>query len=172
MREVIVYGRGGQGAVTASRLLAIAAFMDGKQSQGFPSFGVERRGAPVKAFARINDKPINIRSHIYKADYAIILDPTLIKDLNIIKDLKKDAVVIVNTNNKNMKINNFKVFTFDASSLALDIFKKDIVNTIMVAAFSRFTKEISQKSVEKGLEEIFKGKVLELNEKAVGKVFK
>ena len=68
MKEVIVYGRGGQGAVTASQLLAISAFIDGKHSQGFPSFGVERRGAPVTAFARIDDKPINIRSHIYKAD--------------------------------------------------------------------------------------------------------
>lgn len=172
MKEVIVYGRGGQGAVTASQLLAITAFIDGKHSQGFPSFGVERRGAPVKAFARIHDKPINIRSHIYQADYAIILDPTLIKDLNIIGDLKKSAIVIVNTNNKSMKINNFKTFTFDASSVALDIFKKDIVNTIMVAAFSRFTKEVSQKSVEKGLEEIFKGKVLEMNKKAVSQVFK
>jgi len=171
MKEVIVYGRGGQGAVTASQLLAISAFIDGKHSQGFPSFGVERRGAPVTAFARIDDKPINIRSHIYKADYAIILDPTLIKDLNIAKDLKKEAVVVVNTNNKNIKISNFKTFIFDASSLALEIFKNDIVNTIMVAAFSKFTNEISKQAVEKGLEEIFKGSVLDLNKRAVGRVF-
>ncbi len=172
MKEVIVYGRGGQGAVTASQLLAIAAFIDGKHSQGFPSFGVERRGAPVTAFARIDEKPINIRSHIYKADYAIILDPTLIKDLNIANDMKKEAVVVINTSNKDIKINKFKVFTFDASSLANEIFKNDIVNTIMVAVFSKFTNEISKQSLEKGLEEIFEAKLLEMNKRAVGEVFK
>ncbi len=77
MKEIVVIGRGGQGAVTSTQVLAVAAFNDGKQCQSFPNFGIERMGAPVKSYCRIDDKPIQLREQVYNADYAIILDPTL-----------------------------------------------------------------------------------------------
>lgn len=170
MKEVIVHGRGGQGAVTAAQLIAIAAFYDGKQSQAFPKFGVERRGAPVQAFARISDKKINMRSQIYNPDYVVVLDPSLIAAEDVTKGIKKNGVVIINTNKK-ARINSFKTYTADATSIALEIFKKDIVNTAMVAAFSRFTREISEESVERAVDDVFKGAVADANKKAVRRLY-
>jgi len=79
MKEIRIHGRGGQGSVTAAELLAVAAFADGKFSQAFPAFGVERRGAPVQAFTRMDDTPIRLRSQVYEPDYVIVQDPTLIE---------------------------------------------------------------------------------------------
>lgn len=170
MREIIVFGRGGQGAVTAAEIIAIAAFVDGKQSQAFPNFGVERRGAPVTAFARISDKEIRIRSQIYDADYAIVLDATLLDSIDVTKNLKRNAKIIINST-KRIKINNFKIFSIDASSVALKLFGKDIVNTAMVAAFARFTKEISEKAVKEAIEQRFKGDIAEKNKQAIDEIW-
>ena len=97
MIEIKILGRGGQGAVTASQILAIAAFYDGKQSQAFPNFGVERRGAPAMAFARIDDKQINIRAHVYNPNIVLVLDASLIQAVNITEGLKKNGKIIVNS---------------------------------------------------------------------------
>src|SRR5512137_1335647 len=97
MIEVRWHGRGGQGAVTSVELLAQAAIGVGKYAQGFPSFGPERRGAPVAAFSRIDDKKIKVRSGIYKPDVVIVLDSSLIGLVNVTDGLKPDGVLIVNT---------------------------------------------------------------------------
>ena len=94
--EIRIHGRGGQGAVTSSQVLAIAAFHSGKQSQAFPNFGVERTGAPVESFVRIDDKPINLRQHVYDPDYVIILDSSLIDDVPVTEGLQKNGVIVVN----------------------------------------------------------------------------
>ncbi|MEM4598264.1 MAG: 2-oxoacid:acceptor oxidoreductase family protein, partial [Candidatus Diapherotrites archaeon] len=91
LKEVRIHGRGGQGAVTSSQVLAVAAFYDGKYCQAFPSFGVERRGAPVEAFTRISDKPILVRNHVYFPDFVLVLDPTLADCVDVSKGLKKDG---------------------------------------------------------------------------------
>ncbi len=98
MIEVSFHGRGGQGAVTAARLLAEAAFIEGKYCQAFPFFGAERRGAPVVAFTRINDKPIRVRSEVYNPDYVVIFDPTILESVDITKGLKPSSLVILNSN--------------------------------------------------------------------------
>lgn len=170
MREIVIWGRGGQGAVTAAQIVAIAAFYDGKQSQAFPNFGVERRGAPVTAFARIADEPIHDRSQIYSADYAIVLDPSLLSAVDVSGSLKKGGVVIINSAKKN-RINSFTTYSADASSVAFRVFGKDIVNTAMVAAFARFTKEISEAAVKKAVDDVFKGEVAEKNKQVIGEVW-
>ena len=98
MIEVRIHGRGGQGAVTSAELIALAAIEEGKYAQGFPSFGPERRGAPVIAFARVNDKPIRLRPKIYQPDVAVVLDPSLLKIVDPSQGLKPGGLLIINTN--------------------------------------------------------------------------
>ena len=98
MIEVRFHGRGGQGAVTSAEMVALAAIEEGKFAQGFPSFGPERRGAPVVSFARVDDKTIRLRSKIYQPDVAVVLDPSLLKILDPSQGLKPGGLLIINTN--------------------------------------------------------------------------
>jgi len=100
MIEIRFHGRGGQGSVVASRILATSIFLDGKYSQSFPAFGVERRGAPVTAFLRVDDKPIRIRTEIYEPDHIVILDPLLVDQVPLADGLKKEGIVIINSSKK------------------------------------------------------------------------
>ncbi len=171
MLEVRAHGRGGQGAVTLVTLLAKAAGYDGKYSQAFPAFGPERRGAPVKAFCRISDNPITLRSQVYNPDYVIVLDSTLLDLPQITEGLKEDSVVIVNSGKK-VKAGK-KTISFDATTLALKILGKDIVNTAMLGVFSKVTKLVKLESVQKAIEEVFggKGKVADLNKELIKEAF-
>ena len=179
MLEVIIHGRGGQGAVTLSKLVAIAAFYEGKYSQAFPVFGIERRGAPAAAFLRIDDKPILIRSEIYEADMIVILDPTLLSIIDIKSSLKKKGNLIINSQKtpdeikKEYSLQGYDICTFDATSLALQVFKKNIVNTAMFAVFSASTKLIHLNAAFQAIEERFSGnkESLILNKKIVGEVY-
>lgn len=176
MIEITIHGRGGQGAVTTSQLLAIAAFNDGKESQAFPSFGPERTGAPLAAFCRIDDKKIQIRSQIYQPDVSIILDETLLELPETI-NVKKGGIIIINTQKTAAQLNlkgNFKVYTVDATGVAMKIFSKPIVNTAILGAFAAITKIVSIDSLRKAIEELLlkKGKSLvEMNIKAVDDVY-
>ncbi len=163
MREVRWHGRGGQGAVTAAEVLAVAAFLDGRYSQAFPHFGVERRGAPVMAFTRIDDKFIRLREHVYEPDYVVVLDPTLIEAVDVTLGLKEDGMLIINTqssaddirNRLSRPIENIRVV--DATSIALEIIGKPFVNMPMLGAFVKATNEVSLESVKKAIGEKFKG---------------
>lgn len=134
MYEITSHGRGGQGSVTAAELLAIAAFNDGLFCQAFPYFGVERRGAPVQAFCRIDEKPIRLRSQIYKPDLAVVQDPTLLGLINL--DVKENGLVLVNSA-KEIEHESIKFKTIDATKLALDIIGKPIVNTSFTWSYSK-----------------------------------
>ncbi len=122
MIEIKCTGRGGQGAVTFSQILAIAAFEEGYPVvQAMPTFGVERRGAPSFSFTRLSKEMcFGIRSQIYTPDVVVVLDPSLLKDLNVTEGLKKNGIVIINTNKPANKlgIKNFKVHTVDATTVA------------------------------------------------------
>ena len=100
MIEIRFHGRGGQGAVTAANLLAMAAFREGKDVQAFPYFGVERRGAPVTAFTKIDDRPVRIKSQIYEPDHVIVMDSSLLKAVDVDQGLKNGGVILVNTDKK------------------------------------------------------------------------
>lgn len=154
MIEIRFHGRGGQGAVIASNMLAEAAFSEGRHVQSFPHFGVERRGAPVAAFARISDAYIRRRHRIHNPDCVVVLDPTLIDTVDVISGLKERGLILINSDkppgNFNFK-NRFRVATVNASEIArqngLGGKAAPIVNTAMLGALSRFTKFIKIESI-------------------------
>ena len=164
MIEIRIHGRGGQGVVTASDLLAVAAFKDGRYSQAFPFFGTERTGAPIATFCRIDSEPIRIRSHIYEPDYVIVLDPTLIGDVDVADGLKKGGVIIVNSASPR-KMKGAK--SIDATKIALDIIGKPFVNVAILGAFAAATGAVSLRSLTEAVKERFSGKMADLNTKAL-----
>lgn len=174
----MIWGRGGQGAVTTGQILAIAALYDNKYCQTFPHFGVERRGAPVQTFVRLDKDPINIRSEVYTPDIVLVLDPTLVGAVDVAKGIKSGGTVIVNTSKKPKELKlkgDFEVHTVDATGIALKIFKIPIVNTPVLGAFSAVTKLVSIKSLLKAIDDKFvetKGKnIAELNKQAIKEVY-
>jgi len=170
MIEIRIHGRGGQGAVTTATLLAKAAGYDGKYSQAFGAFGPERRGAPVKAFCRIDNKPVTIRSQIYNPDYIILLDSSLV-DLPEIEEGAKSNTLFILNSPKDFSINGKKTMTFDATKLALEILGKNIVNTAILGVFSKITRLVSLEGISKAIEEIFTGKIRELNLKIIRRAY-
>ncbi len=162
MIEIRIHGRGGQGAVTAARILAIAYFYEGYYSQAFPFFGVERRGAPVEAYCRVANEKILTREHVYHPDYVIVLDNSLPKEI-INKGTKKETKFFYNSTES-------KDNCFDATSLALDVLGKPIVNTAMVAFFAKKIG-IKKENIIKALEEMFSGSILEKNKEIVEKIY-
>ncbi|MFH1744738.1 MAG: pyruvate ferredoxin oxidoreductase subunit gamma [bacterium] len=171
MVQIRIHGRGGQGVVTAAELIAIAAFNDGKKAQAFPSFGVERTGAPIEAFARIDEKPIRVREHIYKPDILIIQDPTLLDTVDVTKGCSAQTKIIINTakNKKEIKINlpDENIFTIDATKIAMEIIGKNIVNTVILGAVAKNAKLFTLESLKKAVEQKFGSKSKELVEKNI-----
>ncbi|MDO9096956.1 MAG: pyruvate ferredoxin oxidoreductase subunit gamma [Candidatus Methanoperedens sp.] len=170
MKEIRIHGRGGQGSVTAAELLAVAAFEDGKYSQAFPAFGVERRGAPVTAFVRLDDKPIRLRSQIYEPDYVIVQDVTLVDVVNVAAGTKPDGFILINTekNPESFTLDTkASIKTLDATKLAMEIIGKPIVNTILVGAFAGVSGLIKPESIKNAVMERFPGKVGEKNAAAI-----
>ena len=159
MKELRIHGRGGQGSVTAAELIAVAAFEGGVFAQAFPAFGVERRGAPVQAFVRFDNKKIRKRSQVYEPDYIIVQDSTLIKDVNVFQGVKKGGIVIINTE----KTPDFKVpegvrlITIDATSIALNTLGVPITNTTLMGAFAAASGEIKFAALENALKRRFHG---------------
>jgi len=175
MKEIRIHGRGGQGSVTAAEMLSVAAFEDGKFSQAFPAFGVERRGAPVQAFTRINTNPIRLRSQIYNPDYVIVQDATLLETVDVASGVKDDGIIIVNTTEKpeSLKLNTkARVMTVDATKVAMDIIGVPIVNTVLLGAFAGATGEINVESIQHAIRARFSGKVGEKNANAIQKAYK
>lgn len=171
MIEIRFHGRGGQGAVTAAEILAKSAFEDGKYCQAFPFFGAERKGAPVMAFTRINDKPIRRRYQVYNPDYVIVLDETLLEAVDVLSGLKEGGKVIINTKNDVNFGENIKSYSIDATGIALDILGVPIVNTVMLGAFAGATGEVTLDSIIKITKETFPGKIGEKNAEAAKVAF-
>ncbi len=166
MLEIRIHGRGGQGTVTAAELIATAAFYDGQFSQAFPSFGVERRGAPVEAYARIDDKFIRTRSQVYQPDFIIIQDPTLIGSIDVLEGAKKNTLVIVNTTKSPAELGlgkEVKVKTIAATELANKILGKPIINTILLGAWAGASGLVKLESLKKAILERFPGELGEKN---------
>jgi len=172
IKEIRIHGRGGQGGVTLAELIARAAYKEGKWVQAFPYFGAERRGAPVKAFARISDEPILVRSQIYNPDYIIVLDESLLDVANVTEGLKENGTIIINTTlqPEEVNISGYKIATVDATGIALEldllVAGLPVVNTAMAGAFAKATGEITIESVVEAIKEEWKGAVGEKNAKA------
>ena len=177
MIEIRWHGRGGQGAVTAAEVLAVAAFLDGKYSQAFPHFGVERRGAPVMAFTRIDDRYIRLREHVYSPNIVIVLDPTLLDAVDVTQGLKEGGTIIINTQKPiaelKSKLGDYNIRTVDATNIALDVIGKPFVNMPMIGAFVKATGIISLESVKNAVMRKFESnrEIAEKNVSAIEKTY-
>jgi pyruvate ferredoxin oxidoreductase gamma subunit len=186
LKEIRFHGRGGQGAVTAATILAVAGFADGKFTQAFPRFGVERRGAPVEAFTRISDGFIRRKSAVYEPEILVVLDSTLLSIPTssgndsqatpgpaILEGLRKGGLVIINTNKdaSSFGVKNANVKTVDVTALAMQVLGRDIVNTAMLGAFAAFTGLVSTDSIAHGVREHFLGSIADKNIELVNKVY-
>ena len=170
MEQIRIHGRGGQGVVTAAELIAIAAFYDGREAQAFPNFGVERTGAPIQSFARISEQPIITREQIYEPSVLIVQDATLLDTVDVFYGCRPNTKVIINaTANKwpKLKINKNNLYFSPATEIALSIFKKNIVNTIILGASAKYTQLISLESLIKAIQEKFAEKGEEIIKKNI-----
>lgn len=173
MIEIRWHGRGGQGSFTASKLLgASAALFGGRHALSFPSFGPERRGAPVLAFTKIDDKKINDRSEIKKCDFIVVLDETLFSE-SFFNDLKGKGRIIVNTANRGAyaKYDSRVITTVDASAVALEILGRPITNTAMLGALIAVSNIVGLDAVLIGMEGFLKGSLLKKNIEVVQRTF-
>lgn len=161
MEQIRIHGRGGQGVVTAAELIAIAAFNDGQYAQAFPNFGVERSGAPIQSYARISEEPIITREQIYQPSVLIIQDASLLENPDILKGADKNTVFIINAPaayQPPIKLPSKKVYFSPATEIALKIFGRNIVNTVILGAFAKHSGLISLASLKKAITEKFKEK--------------
>lgn len=163
MLEIRWHGRGGQGAKTASLLLAQAAFEIGAYMQAFPEYGPERMGAPVTAYTRISNEPIRIHSNIYEPDVEAVIDPTLIGTVDVTSGLKEDGILLVNTAKDPEYVKERtgfkgKVYTIDASQIALEEIGGNFPNTPMLAAVVKVTDVLDEQKFVENMEGNFKKK--------------
>ncbi len=172
--EICFHGRGGQGSVTAANLLVAAALKDGNKGvQAFPLFGAERRGAPVRAFARISDEEIHLRSEVYFPDIVIVLDESIIEIVDVLKGLKKGGKILINTTKEPEDFdfsNKYQVATVDATGVAIkhDILVGGIpvVNTPILGAVPKILDRVTLPSIQAVIKNKWKGEGGEINVKA------
>ena len=177
--EIRRHGRGGQGAKTASLLLADAAFNTGKYIQGFPEYGPERMGAPITAYNRISDAPITIHSNIYEPDYVVVVDDTLLESVDVTAGLKEDGAIVINTTKNYDYLKNVlngykgKVYTIDARAISMEALGKYFPNTPMLAAIVKVSGIMTDEEFLNDMQGSFKHKfakkpeVIEGNMKAL-----
>lgn len=177
--EIRWHGRGGQGAKTASLLLADAAFNTGKYIQGFPEYGPERMGAPITAYNRISDNPITIHSNIYEPDYVVVVDDTLLEAVPVTAGLKESGAIIINTTKDDEYLKevlsdyNGSIYTIDARKISMETLGKYFPNTPMLAAIVKVSGVMTDKQLLDDMKGSFKHKfakkpeVIEGNMKAL-----
>jgi len=166
MKEIRFHGRGGQGAVMAARMLSSAFVTEGKSAATFPMFGFERRGAPVVAFARVDDKPIREKTQIYTPDCLMVIDPGLMNLPTLFTGLKPDGVLILNSPKlpEGRLSDNLKVTgVIDATQISVEEIGRDIPNTCLIAAFAATTQWLELGSILSILGEYLSGEILEKN---------
>ena len=172
--EIVFHGRGGQGAVTAANLLVAAALKDKNRGvQAFPFFGAERRGAPVRAFARISEDEIYLRSEIYNPDIVVVLDETIMDIVDVLKGLKKDGKILINTRKKPNDFDfskKFNVSTVDATGVALKheilVGGIPVVNTPILGAVPKILDRVTLNSIQETVKGKWKGDLASRNVKA------
>ena len=177
--EIRWHGRGGQGAKTASLILADAAFNTGKYIQGFPEYGPERMGAPITAYNRISNNPITIHSNIYEPDYVVVVDDTLLEAVDVTAGLKKTGAIVINTTKDNEELRKElkgyegKIFKIDARKISIEALGRYFPNTPMFAAIVKVSKVMTDEELLNDMKGSFKHKfakkpeVIEGNMKAL-----
>ncbi|MFO7929758.1 MAG: 2-oxoacid:acceptor oxidoreductase family protein [Candidatus Humimicrobiaceae bacterium] len=181
--EVRWHGRGGQGAVTASKLLATAAVEEGYYIQAFPEYGAERMGAPVQSFNRISKDKIELHSQVKEPSYVLVLDPTLLENIDITEGLKEGGIIIVNTHEPVEKVKNdidagdkdVKIYTVDATKISIEEIGRAMPNTPMIGALVKVTDFLKIESlieaIKKFLSKKFPEKVIEGNLNAIKRAY-
>jgi 2-oxoacid:acceptor oxidoreductase gamma subunit (pyruvate/2-ketoisovalerate family) len=174
MKEIRLHGRGGQGAVLSSEILVAALVADGKYASGFPMFGFERRGAPVAAFVRVDDRPIREKTQIYSPDCVVVLDSSQIKSPRVFSGLKSGGIAVFNAHqlpelspDQDIRL----VGWLDATKIALEELGTPITNTCMLGAFAATTQWVNLDSILASLGEYFEGKLLSTNRQSVERGF-
>ena len=175
--DIRVHGRGGQGAMTASRLLAEAALLEGKHIHAFPSFGPERMGAPIEAFTRISSEQFYMKTQVYEPDVVLVLDPTLFDAIDVTQGLVEDGKIIANFSQdpavlrEKLAISQ-QIATVDATSIALDTIRRPITNTVLLGAFVRVTGNIVKlDSLKEVVKRWFSGPIAENNVTAIDRAY-
>ena len=175
MKEIRFHGRGGQGAVLAARMLAIAFVAEGKSVASFPMYGFERRGAPVVAFTRFDDKPVREKTQIYNADCLVVIDPGLMNLPTLFSGLKPEGVLILNSPRplKNQLNENLRLAgVVNATHIAVDEVGRDVPNTCLLGAFAATTGWVDLKSILSSLEEYFSDDLLQNNIRSAERGFR
>ncbi len=182
--EIRWHGRAGQGAVTAAKTLAeLISQEEGIYAQGFAVYGAEKRGAPVVAFTRVDEKPIRDHSEYMEPDIVLLLDPTLMGLVNIKEGLKKDGKVIINTAFpkdevvKELNLEDYEVYVIDANKISIEALGRAIPNTPMIGALAKVTGLFTKEEVSNGVVELLKEagkfpeKIIEGNRQAIEKAY-
>ena len=177
--EIVIHGRGGQGSVTAANLLVAAALKDGNKGvQAFPIFGAERRGAPVRAFARISESEIHLRSEIYEPDVVIIQDESIMEIVDVLKGMKKDGKILINTTKSPDEFDfskKYHVATVDATGIAIKhgilVGGIPVVNTPILGAVPKLVEKVSLHAIQEVIQEKWKGEAGKNNVKATDDAF-
>lgn len=172
MFQIRLHGRGGQGVVTGAEMLSVAAFLQGRHAQAFPSFGSERTGAPVVAFCRIDDKEIRLREPIMEPDAIIIQDPTLLHQVEVFSGLQPHGYILINTSRSfdELGIGEFvsgfrpeRLRTVPATELAVKHVGRPLPNAALLGGFAAVTRLLSLESVAAAIRDTFSGRVAEGN---------
>lgn len=168
MFEIRIHGRGGQGVVTAAELLSVAAFNEGRHAQAFPSFGSERTGAPVVSFCRIADHPIRVREPIVEPDALIVIDPTLVHQVDVFGGLRRDGHVLINSSRDlgTLRLEDLyersspeHIQTVAATDLAREHLGRPLPNAALLGGFAALTTVVSLGSVASAIRDRFAGQV-------------
>ncbi len=177
MYEIRWHGRGGQGAWTASLLMAQSALLEEKYVQSFPEFGPERMGAPIRAFTRISDKQIDLHCGVYEPEIVVVLDPTILRTVNVLDGLPENGTLIVNERKspemlrKEYKIVGRKIWVIPATDISIEILGRDIPNTAMLGATIKATGIVKLESLMEATKKRFQGKIGELNVKVIKRAY-
>jgi len=178
--EVRIHGRGGQGVVTAAELLSVAAFVEGRHAQAFPSFGSERTGAPVVAFCRIDDRPIRTREPIDRPDALIVQDPTLLHQVPVFAGLRPEGYLLINSTKGPdelglgdlvSQLSRDRLLVVPATELARELVGRPVPNAALLGGFAALANVVSLKSVEWAIGERFSGAVAAGNVAAAARAF-
>lgn len=177
MKEIRFHGRGGQGALTASMMLAQAAFLEGRYCQSFIFIGAERRGAPVEASTRLDDRPIRVHSRIYTPDHVVVLDPSLIGGIDLLGGIRENGLIVVNSDKpvENLAVDTgITIYEIDANSIAIEnglgTAIAPIVNTTMLGAYAGFSDEVGLDALLQAIRDLSPAKP-ENNQSAARKAY-
>ena len=177
MKEIRIHARAGQGAITTARILAMAAFQQGKYALAFPHFGAERMGAPMNAFVRMDDDKIRLRSRVHAPDYVLVVDLTLAssEEFGVFQGLKAGGAAIINYAGDPSDFasrTTAKVWALPASEIAMELLGQDRANMPLLGAFAASTGEVELPALEKAIVENFgEGKIATLNVEAVRRAY-